>query len=370
MRMASFQKRGKTWQYTISRMINGKSKPIRKGGFKTKKEAQIAAAEIEAKLHKGINVNTRLIPLDEYFEQWVELYKSNVREGTKTHYQNTLRIIKEYFPNTPIQHITKNDYQAFINHFGKDKVRETVKKVNSQIRSCVKDAVDEGIINVDFTRNVVLSGGKGKRAEEKYLNYEESQLLLSALYKRLSYDRLVYYLILLALTSGMRFGELVGLTRKDFNFLNNTITVNKTWGYLPTTEQGVKDTKTIYSNRVIKMDKRTMKTFKDLFNNTPENIHRVVFYNPASKYKVFSNTGVNKALKKLQIEIGISQPISLHGLRHTHASVLLYKGVSIQYISERLGHADIDTTLKKYAHMIKELRKKDEEKAISIFEAM
>ncbi len=53
--MASFTKRGKTWQYTVSRIVNGESKPIRKSGFKTKKEAQVAAAEIESKLNKGLN---------------------------------------------------------------------------------------------------------------------------------------------------------------------------------------------------------------------------------------------------------------------------------------------------------------------------
>ena len=57
IKMASFQKRGKTWQYTISRVIDGKSKPIRKGGFKTKKEAQVAAAVVESDLRYRIRTN-------------------------------------------------------------------------------------------------------------------------------------------------------------------------------------------------------------------------------------------------------------------------------------------------------------------------
>lgn len=371
--MASFINRGTkqspSWQYTISRMVNGKSKPIRKSGFKTKKEAQIAAAEIEEKLNKGIKVVTKLIPFEDYFAQWTDLYKSNVRKGTTITYRNTLRIIKEYLPGTPIQHITKNDYQLFINNFGKDKARETIKKLNSHIRACVKDAIDDGIIHMDFTRNVVISGSSGKRVEEKYLNYGESQQLLNNLHENLSPDRLTYYIILLALTTGMRFAEIIGLTRSDFDFVNDTITINKTWGYSPNAELGVRQTKTDKSNRVVKVDSRTMMIFKDLFQQVPDNIHRLVFYQPTSKYKVYSNTGVNKALRKILGDLNIDY-VSIHGMRHTHASVLLYKGVSIQYISERLGHTDIDTTLKKYAHMIKELRKQDEEKAISVFNAM
>ncbi len=66
--MASFLKDGKTWQYSVSRMVDGKYKPIRKGGFRTKKEVQVAA-EVELKLKKGINPVLRRDLFDEYFEQ-------------------------------------------------------------------------------------------------------------------------------------------------------------------------------------------------------------------------------------------------------------------------------------------------------------
>jgi integrase len=60
----------------------------------------------------------------------------------------------------------------------------------------------------------------------------------------------------------------------------------------------------------------------------------------------------------------------MHGLRHTHASVLLYKKISINYLSERLGHKDIDTTYKYYSHVLKELREEDEKKTVDTFEDM
>src|SRR5699024_2172976 len=136
-----------------------------------------------------------------------------------------------------IQQIKKSDYQIFVNKFGKKFSQEYLKKVNSHIRACVRDAIDEGILHVDFTRNVVMSGKKGKRFDEKHLNYKESVKLLNALHDNLD-ESLIYYFILLALTSGMRFAEIAALTRKDFNFVNNTIKINKSWGYLPTTEIG------------------------------------------------------------------------------------------------------------------------------------
>lgn len=367
--MASFQKRGNTYQFTVSHVVNGKSKPIRKGGFRTKKEAQIAAAEIEAQLSKGMLPHLTPVPIDEYFDKWVKLYKTKISVTTRKHYEYTSRIIKAHFGSKPLQEITRHDYQLFINEFGSNKAKETVEKVNTHIRACVKDAMDEQIIHLDFTRNAVITYTvPAKKSEEKHLNYEESQLLLNEIWKRLD-QGLGYSLILLGLTSGMRFGELVGLTRSDFDFGKNTIRINKTWGYAKRHDEGFGTTKNDQSIRTIKMDGKTMGHFKKLFKSMPTNIHQLVFYSPTSKYKVISNTNANKLLKKVLTDLKID-PITMHGLRHTHASVLLYENVSIHYISERLGHGDIETTLREYTHVIKELREKDELETINIFEKM
>ncbi|RXZ84626.1 site-specific integrase [Paenibacillaceae bacterium] len=368
--MASFQKRGKTWQYCISRMVNGKYDPIRQGGFLRKKEAEVAAAAVEAKLRRQINpelINAK-VPFDEYFEDWLLIYKPNIGKNTKARYNNTLESIKEEFEGVYIQDITKRTYQSFLNKYGENRTKATVRKLNSHIRSCVKDAIDEGLIQVDFTRRVTITGKvPSKRPEEKHLDYDESEMLLEGLVDDL--NTLSHYLIVLGLTSGMRFAEMVGLTREDFNFENNEIDINKTWGYTNKMHEGFGNTKNDQSKRIITMDEFTMGLFKKMFESFPENPIGLVFYSPSSKYKVISNNAVNKALslalKKLDID-----PITVHGLRHTHASILLYKKVSIYYVSERLGHASIDTTLEHYAHIVKELREEDEESTISTMESM
>src|SRR5699024_4264960 len=128
------------------------------------------------------------------------------------------------------------------------------------------------------------------RSQDKHLSYADSKKLLRHLYRNLDVS-LNYYLLLLALTTGMRFAEIVGLTRKDFDFKNNTISINKTWGYTNKMHDGFGPTKNQQSIRTIKMDKKTMKSFKQLFNNNKitDNIHQLVFYSPSSKYKIISN---------------------------------------------------------------------------------
>lgn len=320
-------------------------------------------------MSKGILPHLTPVPIDDYFDKWVMLYKRNISDVTRKHYEYTSKAIKEYFGSKPLQEITRHDYQMFINDFGSGRAKETVEKVNSHIRACVKDAIDEQIIHRDFTRKAVITYTvPPKKSEEKHLNYKESETLLKEIWKNIN-KGLSYSLLLLGLTSGMRFGEMIGLTRKDFDFKNNTVRINKTWGYMKRNPEGFGPTKNQQSVRTITMNPTVMAHFKKLFKTTPTNIHQLVFYSPNSKYKVISNTYANKLLKETLNNLGIKS-ISMHGLRHTHASLLLYKNISIHYVSERLGHGDIETTLREYTHVLKELREKEEQATIEIFEKM
>jgi site-specific recombinase XerD len=113
-----------------------------------------------------------------------------------------------------------------------------------------------------------------------------------------------------------------------------------------------------------------MDLFKELFKNVPDNENHLVFYNENSQYKVITNTHANDLLKEVQLELQIKPLITVHGLRHTHASVLIHKDIKMQYVSERLGHLDIETTYKKYIHLLKEGRQADIKIALKTFEDM
>lgn len=367
--MASFKKRGKTWTYIISHTVNGETEQLTKGGFRTKADAEAAAVDIESKLKKGMSVKIQPIPFNQYFKDWYKLYKTKIDKTTLKHYEYTLKAINDHLGAVAIQKISKGDYQKFINDFGEGKAKETVTKVNTHIRECVLDAIDEGIVHINFTRKVnIYYTVEAKKSHEKHLNYADSQKLINEVTKRLE-SGLGYYMILLAITSGLRYAELVGLTRKDFNHKRNTITVNKTWGYKATMPEGFGPTKNESSNRIVDVSPKVMSHFKNLFKNSPNNIHQLVFYSGNSKYEVISNTNVNKLLKKVLEELKIDT-LTLHGLRHTYASILLYKRLSLGYVSESLGHQNTIRTQQDYAHVLAELRKEDGEKAINVFDEM
>ena len=95
------------------------------------------------------------------------------------------------------------------------------------------------------------------------------------------------------------------------------------------------------SNRIIDVDEITISKFEELFTTMANNTYGLIFCNSASKYKIISNSNANKLLKNILVDLEIER-ITVHGLRHTHACVILYKKISIYYVSERLGHKDIE----------------------------
>lgn len=108
-----------------------------------------------------------------------------------------------------------------------------------------------------------------------------------------------------------------------------------------------------------------MNEFKKLILSVPENENNLVFYRQSS-IKTVTNEGANKLLRKTLDALEIEH-ISIHGLRHTHASVLIYKGANIHSVSKRLGHSDFQTTLDHYSHILQEMEERDKEIAINVY---
>ena len=101
----------------------------------------------------------------------------------------------------------------------------------------------------------------------------------------------------------------------------------------------------------MQIDWQTVIQFAQLIRNLPEN--EPIFING-----VVYNSTVNDVLARHCREAGVPV-ISIHGLRHTHASLLLFAGVSIASVARRLGHSSMNTTQKTYLHIIQELENRD-----------
>lgn len=149
----------------------------------------------------------------------------------------------------------------------------------------------------------------------------------------------------------MRFSEALALTPRDFDFTHQLISVSKTWNYKG--KGGFQPTKNRSSIRKIQVDWQTAIQFSALVKKLPED--EPIFVNPG---EAIYNSTVNDILEHHCRRCNISV-ISIHGLRHTHASLLLFTGVSIASVARRLGHSSMTTTQKTYLHIIQELENRD-----------
>lgn len=283
-----------------------------------------------------------------YYKEWISVYKEGaIRDVTMAKYTMTLKWLERLAPTLKLSNVNRITYQQLLNDYASLHERVTTMDFHHQLKGAIMDAVDEGLILRDPTRKAIIKGKPPKQKKTKYLNQFELHLLLSHLDlpNTINWD----WLILLIAKTGIRFSEALGLTPNDFDFLHQAININKTWNYK--SGGGFIPTKNRSSIRKVQIDWQTVIQFSELLKPLPP--HEPIFV----KGKVYNST-INAILerhcKALNIPI-----ITVHGLRHTHASLLLFAGVSIASVARRLGHASMTTTQKTYLHIIQELENQD-----------
>ncbi|MDR3345953.1 MAG: site-specific integrase [Campylobacteraceae bacterium] len=286
----------------------------------------------------------------QYYARWIKVYKDGaIRNVTMQKYLMTQIWVEKLVPNLLTCKLTRTSYQQMLNDYAENHERQTTMDFHHQLKGAILDAVDEGLIDRDPTRKAIIKGKSPREKKQKYLNQFELHTLLTDLTLNTEIDW-EWFIVLVAKT-GMRFSEALALTPSDFDFAHQSLTISKTWdykgcgGFLPTKNQS--------SARKIQIDWQTVIRFSELLKNIP--MDKPIFIEGA----VFNST-VNDILRRHCIRANIPV-ITIHGLRHTHASLLLYAGVSIASVARRLGHASMTTTQKTYLHIIHELENQDVE---------
>ena len=283
-----------------------------------------------------------------YYERWIEVYKEGaVRGVTMGKYRMTQKWLTKLVPDLALIDLDRIAYQRLLNGYAEVHERQTVMDFHHQLKGAILDAVDEGLILRDPTRKAVIKGKAPGIKKNKYLNQFQLQTLLAGLTlkEQVSWD----YFILLIAKTGMRFSEALALTPADFDFKHQSVSISKTWDYKAGT--GFLPTKNRSSVRKVPVDWQTVIQFSELMKDLPENDPIFV------RGRVYNST-VNDTLCRYCRRLDIPE-ITVHGLRHTHASLLLFAGVSIASVARRLGHSSINTTQKTYLHIIQELENKD-----------
>ncbi len=293
-------------------------------------------------------INTETMLFCDYYKQWIMVYKEGaIRPITMKKYYMAYQWLKKLVPQLQIRHLDRIAYQKILNNYASVHERQTTMDFHHHLKCAILDAVDEGLIQRDPTRKAIIKGKQPRQKKPKFLNQYELHKLLDDL--DLGAELNMDWLILLIAKTGLRFSEALALTPKDFDLTRQTLSVSKTWNYKE--NGGFLPTKNQSSIRKIPIDWQTVIQFAELLKDLPED--KPIFV----KGKVYNST-VNDQLARHCKRAGVPV-ISIHGLRHTHASLLLFAGVSIASVARRLGHSNMTTTQKTYLHIINELESKD-----------
>lgn len=238
--------------------------------------------------------------------------------------------------------------------------RKSVLKRHQIVKQVLTQAFHDGLIPADPTFGVIVPGAESKPADEKFLQVDEFNKLLNYIETN---DKLIKwntsFMIYLIALSGLRAGEALALTRDDVDVNTHTISVTKTKQRSGTSTSP----KTKSSIRTIAMPERFFDNYAKFINTKSKwNDDNELF--DGRRWATINNNW----LERIERELGFENIVSVHGLRHSHVSYLLSKGVDINYASKRLGHSNVTITQEIYAHLLRDKQQSEETKTLSILD--
>jgi len=347
--MASIIKRNNSYNVQVSLYKYGKNKRLTKT-FDNKADAQRWALEMELEKGNGKELARRDTSFTEYYQNWIHIVKKkDVREATFLNYVNTGKVIRNLFGDIKLRDLNDIVIQKKIDYYAETHSRKTVHEVVLKIRSSLRDAWARGYLTNDFA-SLIKTRGKEAEKRNKTLSITNLKKLRSWLIEHAE-EKELYILALLALESGARRGELLGLRPEDL--YEHGIYIRRS---LSPTNDDTK-LKTKKSHRAVSINK----TVYDLVLTVPVKEDGYIFGKNGFKQ--------SEQLAELLKELGIPKT-TFHGLRDSHASLLFSQDIDLTYVSKRLGHSSIQTTQNYYIELMPEKKHQHEADALNVLNTL
>ena len=291
------------------------------------------------------------------------LDKGDIRANTYITNLRTLDRINTYkFASIPIQNVTKKQIENFLED-ERDKSNSTIKKDYGMLKRIFEFAYLKGYIKENYfegLEKIEKSKSVKKDKDVTALTIEEQNILEKYMDKHYSkYNNI----ILLALHTGMRIGEILALTLADIEN-NEKIVVNKTLTRNMNGKTTVGDTKTKNGNRIIMLREKTKKIINNAIKEMKPNKKNILFLRDDNQY--YTDGNINGAFKRICKDAGIrvinikkkkqngtivnlkSSSVSTHMIRHSFVTRCIEAGIDATVIKNLVGHRDISTTINIY----------------------
>jgi integrase len=343
----------KTWFYVFNFYDEntGKRKQKRKRGFSTKKEATDELRKLEVQHNEGTYIETKNILFKQYLTDWLSIKKISLSNHTFSLYERSIKNhIAPSLGNIILSKMKPQHIQKFILAMHEEGLADsTIKRTFNIVNVCLNDAVKLG----DIVSNPASKIEKPKvlPKEMQIWSVDQIQHFLNC-----SKTHRLYCIFHLAIMTGLRKGEILGLRWKDVDFEKQVLYVNQTLEHDgKTIKKGAKTKSSIRSvtispstKQVLLNHKRNQELEKELFDSGYNDLDLVIC---AENGQPYHPRNLTRTFLSLTNKANLPH-IRFHDLRHTHAALMIAQNEPMKLIAERLGHSKISTTIDTYGHLL------------------
>lgn len=335
--------------------LTGKQRRTTRRGFKTAKEARQAETMLQLQVEEhGFDIQSTSYTFQDVAEMWLENYKTTVKPTT---YQNVrsmyLRMLDRYFKNMKLENISVAYCQKVFINLSKTYVKYSI--YTSVLGRIFKFALMIDAIQSNPLDRLIRPKQKPSSKSDNVYSKKELQEFFG--YMDTHKDPAIPIFFWLLAYTGLRKGEALALRWKDLDFDNKILSVSHTVVWLDG-KHTLQSPKTATSKRIISLDDTTLAKLrkwklqqkKDHFKSGKKYFGDENYIFTNRRCQSFSRDYVQRNLRNI-IKQNDLKPITIHGFRHTHASLLFEAGIEPKIISDRLGHSNIKTTLDLYTHI-------------------
>jgi integrase len=352
-------KDAKSNPYWFQIMVNGKR--VTRRGFKTKTEAKLEMAEVINELNKGDYIDPSKMTFGDYFKNWLD-GRDNLANTTRNTYESyyTVHIVENKIEKVPLSKLSALNIHNFIKEL-RDKPKPLsdgmIKGIFKTINASLNSAEKMGLVNNNVASKVEKPKVKWKE-RSIWSNDSVKHMLISS-----KGESRYWIAVFLAVMTGMRQGEILGLKWTDIDFEKKTIHIKRG---LRKDSKEFTELKTEKSRRVIAISDGTIEALRqhkemielEMKSKVNYKDHGIVVCTskgtPSSSSRIIVTWG--RFCEKFKPE---NEPlITFHDLRHQSASIMLNGGTDIRIVSQRLGHSTVSTTLNVYSHLLPNAQEK------------
>ena len=356
----SIRSRGKnTWQITIDLGLDNNGKRIRKyftvNGKKG--DAERKKRELLATLDLGLPIDNSKIKVSKYLEDWLKIKSSKVNERTMYGYRNVVaRYANPYIGHVVIRNLQPDSIESmYAEQLKSGLSTKTVGQTHRILKQAFKHAVRRNIIGRNPFDSV--DPPSPKKTEAKAFTSDQLNTLLE------NAEGVDYQAFYIAAHTGLRRGELVGLKWGDINFERKYLSVKRSIVFVPRMGHIIKGPKTESGIRPVDLSESMLRQMRKFKAQQAELQLRAgslwanqdwVLSNPDGTH--LNPNAITIAFKRLRDRLNLPDT-PLHGLRHTHATIMLEGGIAREVVQQRLGHSSIVVTSDIYSHVTRGLQR-------------